>query len=581
MDITDARLAAFINTHALSAGYLNEAKKWFSKMVQTLSVHQKSAEGALIVGINGAQGSGKSTLSELMVLLFEQYGLSAVALSIDDFYYTRAERHQLAKRVHPLLQTRGVPGTHDIKLAVNVLTKLKTQQGNVAIPRFNKAQDDRCDASEWPVVSSVDIVVLEGWCLGAKPQQSDDLVTAINPLEQDGDPTGGWRQYVNQQLALHYPKLFDLIDQMIMLKAPDFDCIFEWRLEQEQKLEQKYVGLEDAQHHIMSREQVSNFTQHYQRITEQLLVKLPSEVDHLFVLDGARKIQDYYARDTEMNKPKQWLVFSDLDGSLLDHFDYNFEAARPMIEVLEKEDIPLILNTSKTLAELLLIRPEMNNKHPFIIENGAAVYIPVDYFDKAPTGCELRGDFWVKSFVAQRQHWQYLISQITDGYQGCFKLFLELNIKEIALLTGLDMADAKAASERQYGEPVVWRGSDKSRLQFIADLGQMGANVLIGGRFLHVSGQCDKGQALEWLVCQYQLQTAYLYKSIKTIAIGDSGNDVAMLEVADQSLIIRSPTHGPPLVNRTDRITTTEKEGPQGWYQGVKNLLAFIRKEGK
>ena len=142
MDITDARLTAFIKTHALSAGYLDEAKKWFSKMVQTLVLHQNGAEGAFVVGINGAQGSGKSTLSELMVLLFEQYGLSAVALSIDDFYYTRAERHQLAKRVHPLLQTRGVPGTHDIKLAVDVLTKLKAQQSNVAIPRFDKAHDD-------------------------------------------------------------------------------------------------------------------------------------------------------------------------------------------------------------------------------------------------------------------------------------------------------------------------------------------------------------------------------------------------------------------------------------------------------
>ena len=581
MDITDARLTAFIKTHALSAGYLDEAKKWFSKMVQTLALHQNGAEGAFVVGINGAQGSGKSTLSELMVLLFEQYGLSAVALSIDDFYYTRAERHQLAKRVHPLLQTRGVPGTHDIKLAVDVLTKLKAQQSNVAIPRFDKAHDDRCDAAEWPVVSNVDIVVLEGWCLGANPQRGDDLLTAINLLEQEGDPTAEWRQYVNQQLALHYTKLFDLIDQMIMLKAPDFDCVFNWRLEQEKKLEQHYVGREDEQDHIMNREQVSNFIQHYQRITEQLLIELPSQVDHLFVLDEARKIQHYYLRDTEMNSPEQWLVFSDLDGSLLDHFDYNFEAARPMIEALESDGIPLILNTSKTLAELLLIRPEMGNQHPFIIENGAAVYIPVDYFDKAPTGCELRGEFWVKSFVAQRQHWQYLISQITDGYQGCFKLFSELNVKEIALLTGLDLSDAKAAAERQYGEPVVWRGSDKARLQFITDLRQMGANVLIGGRFLHVSGQCDKGQALEWLACQYQLQTAYLYKSVKTVAIGDSGNDIAMLEVADQSLIIRSPTHDPPLIKRTEGVNMTEKEGPQGWYQGVKDLLTFIRKEGK
>lgn len=575
MDTTDARLAAFIKEKGLSSDYLAEAEKWFVTMLHALLVHQKSAEQALLIGINGAQGSGKSTLSELLVILFEQYGLKTVAVSLDDFYYTRAERRQLAKRVHPLLQTRGVPGTHDIKLAVDVITKLKSKQNHVAIPRFDKAQDDRFSEAEWPIASEVDIVILEGWCVGAKAQDEAALRLPVNELEQQNDATGEWRQYVNQQLTLHYPKLFSLIDRMVMLKAPDFECVFEWRLEQEDKLAQKYDG-KSEQYHIMSPVQIAHFIQHYQRITEQLLLDLPADVDYLYLLDKQRKVTAYKTQDQIMTGPEQWLVFSDLDGSLLDHYDYNFDAARPMIELLEKQGIPLILNTSKTLAELLLIRPAMQNRHPFIIENGAAVIIPIDYFDAAPIGCEEQDGFWVKPFVSDRAHWQQVISKISVRYSGCFKLFSELNIKEIAVLTGLDIASAKASSERQFGEPVVWRGDDQQRQQFIADLRQEGANVLVGGRFIHVSGQSDKGQALAWLACQYQFQTAYQRREIKTVAIGDSGNDIAMLEQADQALIIRSPIHAPPELKRTVGMQIVDDEGPKGWYQGVKDLLTLI-----
>jgi mannosyl-3-phosphoglycerate phosphatase family protein len=366
---------------------------------------------------------------------------------------------------------------------------------------------------------------------------------------------------------------------MVKLKAPEFECIFNRRLEQEEKLKLKYAERDDGQQ-IMSGEQISNFIQHYQRITEQLLISLPNEVDHLFVLNKTRKIEKYQPQGSATERPEQWLVFSDLDGSLLDHYDYGFEAARPMMEMLENKGIPLILNTSKTLAELLLIRPTMNNTHPFIIENGAAVYIPVDYFEETPIGCQLKGDFWVKSFVKTRAYWQQLIDKVSAGYLGCFKLFSELNTKEIALLTGLDIDDAKASSERQFGEPVIWRSDDEKRNKFVAELEQLGANVLMGGRFLHVSGECDKGTALAWLACQYKLQNGYRHKSIHTVAIGDSGNDIAMLELADQAVVIRSPTHVPPMLKRKEGLKVTDKTGPQGWYQGVKNLLTFIRKEG-
>jgi len=289
-------IRSFIEKHQLPSSYPLLVEKWFKPLADDLASQKKGMAETFVVGISGAQGSGKSTLAAILVHLFEsEYGLKALALSLDDFYYTRDERTQLAKTIHPLLQTRGVPGTHDLALATQVLKQLKFLEGICFVPRFNKLIDDRRPEAEWSqVLGEVDIVILEGWCLGAEPQHVDDLVSPVNDLESVEDVDCIWRNYVNQQLRDGYPDLFSYIDSWVMLKAPSFDCIYQWRLEQESKLRMSEgSGKSNAYNAmaIMSDNDIARFIMFFQRITEQQLLKLPEKVDYLFELNEQREIQ--------------------------------------------------------------------------------------------------------------------------------------------------------------------------------------------------------------------------------------------------------------------------------------------------
>ncbi|WP_394224156.1 kinase [Alteromonas gracilis] len=278
----------FLTTHQLPSSYAETAQKWFMPLCEQLLKHQNSANKPFIVGINGCQGSGKSTLTSFIEsFLSSVHGKRVVSLSIDDFYYDQTKRNALAIKVHPLLATRGVPGTHDIPLALNTLRNL--DKGNrTSLPRFNKATDNPFPTKQWPVItSSPDFIILEGWCVGASAQASVELKRPVNHLEEVEDPLGIWRSFVNTELAGDYQALFEKIDYRIMLKAPSFDCVYQWRLEQEHKLAQKSSGNDNG---IMSDEEVANFVQHYQRITEHALQHLPEKCDTVFYLDNKRTI---------------------------------------------------------------------------------------------------------------------------------------------------------------------------------------------------------------------------------------------------------------------------------------------------
>ncbi len=283
-------LSDFKSQHQLPESYIAEAQQWFFPLAESIVKKQKNDSKTYIVGINGAQGSGKSTLADLLVFLFkEKYQLNAVALSIDDFYFTRQQRLTLANTIHPLLATRGVPGTHDIKLAQEVIHSLCDEETTSFVPRFDKSIDDRApDNDIEPVSTKTDIIILEGWCLGAEAQPDSDLLQPVNELEKEEDPDGVWRRYVNQQLREVYPELFSLIDSWIMLKAPSFDCVYQWRLEQENKLRDSLMN--SVKNKIMDDNDIKQFIQYYQRITEHLLVTLPDKVDYLFELDENRKV---------------------------------------------------------------------------------------------------------------------------------------------------------------------------------------------------------------------------------------------------------------------------------------------------
>ena len=232
----------------------------------------------LLVSINGAQGTGKSTMTRFLKCIIEaESNCNVVELSLDDFYLTRKEREVLAEKIHPLLKTRGVPGTHDVGLLEHVLDKLLTQQ-SCKIPRFDKASDDRCETDACPVQEEpVDIILFEGWCNNSPAQSEQELIPAVNELEKKEDASGVWRSYVNEQLIDYQKRIFDQADMCLMLKANDFDSVYQWRSLQEQKLMASAFAA--GKQHVMNDVELKRFVQHFERISRHTLKHLPAVAD--------------------------------------------------------------------------------------------------------------------------------------------------------------------------------------------------------------------------------------------------------------------------------------------------------------
>ncbi|OEZ01663.1 MULTISPECIES: kinase [Stenotrophomonas] len=238
-----------------------------------------------VLAISGLQGSGKSTLAAQVVALAGQRGLRAATLSIDDFYLTRAQRQRLARQVHPLLLTRGPPGTHDLELAHATLDAIAARQP-VALPRFDKLADERMPASQWPhVEAALDLLVFEGWFLGTPAQAESELDPPLNALEREADADGRWRRWCNQALAEHYPALWQRCHRLWFLQPPDFSVVPRWRWQQEQNLQAAHPGRSS-----MSRAQLDRFVQYYERVSRQALRTLPERADRVVVLDEHRGI---------------------------------------------------------------------------------------------------------------------------------------------------------------------------------------------------------------------------------------------------------------------------------------------------
>jgi len=232
----------------------------------------------LLVSINGAQGTGKSTLTHFLKLIIESELNARVAtLSLDDFYHTRRQRQLLAEQVHPLLITRGVPGTHDADLIETVLEKFMSGKPCV-VPRFNKATDDRYDESEWSSCDrAVDVVLFEGWCNSSPVQNERQLEQTINELEANEDKQGVWRYYANDQLKSYHQRFYQYADLCLLLKAPDFEHVYQWRHLQEQKL--KAGTPEHLQHRVLDDAALRRFLLHYERISRHTLEHLPETAD--------------------------------------------------------------------------------------------------------------------------------------------------------------------------------------------------------------------------------------------------------------------------------------------------------------
>lgn len=249
---------------------------------------RREAGRAIVVGVNGGQGGGKTTLCRFLEqCLLPEAGLTAVTVSLDDFYLPKAERAALAKSVHPLFATRGVPGTHDAAAIKDVLTALKAGKP-VVMPVFDKARDDRAPEAEWRRAAvAPDVILFEGWCVGAAPQSDAALTAPVNALERDEDANGVWRRYANERLGADYAEVFELIDRLVMLRAPEMETILENRREQERKLREARPSGEG----VMDDAAVARFVQFYERLTRHMLAGMPARADAVYDLAELRRMQ--------------------------------------------------------------------------------------------------------------------------------------------------------------------------------------------------------------------------------------------------------------------------------------------------
>ena len=271
------------------------------------------------------------------------------------------------------------------------------------------------------------------------------------------------------------------------------------------------------------------------------------------------------------------LVFSDMDGCLLDHFSYSYESAKPALEKLKELTVPLILTSSKTFAELAALSAELDLGTPFIVENGAGVIIPDGYFSVMPDGLIESGGQWLKTFGPGRAEIINKLHQVRYAGGFSFQGFADMSNSEVAACTGLSEQQSALARERQFTEPILWQDSEARWQDFVMHISEQGLCSIRGGRFIHITGGGDKGQALIWLRSCYHQE----YDSEPLVmALGDSENDVGMLAQADFPVVVRSPVHAPPPVAGRDDILVTDKMGPEGWNLAVLDRLRFYSDTG-
>lgn len=256
------------------------------------------------------------------------------------------------------------------------------------------------------------------------------------------------------------------------------------------------------------------------------------------------------------------IVITDLDGSLLDHNTYLYDKALPALGHLKKLNIPLILNSSKTAAEMIVIRQQLDNHDPFVVENGAGIYVPAKTNNK-------HNSYEIIKFSQGRESILNVLHQLREKFALQFTGFDDMSIETIISLTGLTKEQAILAKKRDFTEPLLWQDNASQWDLFCTKLAQAGLTAVKGGRFISVSGKVDKGQALNWLRDYYQQQFTV---TPVVIALGDSENDRQMLENADYAVLIRSSAHDLPDINSINLIVS-DKTGPEGWNNSLNDLL--------
>ncbi len=274
----------FKNKEKMIKSFLIPISFWIAKKVEK--------KKPFILGLSGGQGSGKTTISSIISIILSKYfKLNVFKISIDDFYKTRKKRLELSKKVHPLLMVRGVPGTHDINIMLDFFKRIKEKKfKSIKLPRFNKATDDRYNKKLWySVKRRPDVIIFEGWCVGAKAEQNYSLKTPINSLEKLKDQKQIWRRFVNKQLKSKYKKLYDQLNCLLFIKAKNFSLLRYWRIKQEKKLSLKSKRSNKLK--IMSDKEIINFMQTYQRITQNMFKSVPKYASIILNLNSNQQIK--------------------------------------------------------------------------------------------------------------------------------------------------------------------------------------------------------------------------------------------------------------------------------------------------
>jgi len=292
-----ADLDVFIKKEKIQADFESAFKSIYLPLAKWIA--NKHSNEPVIIGINGAQGSGKSTLSKLLAMLLQNiFRKNVLLLSIDDLYLSQNQRLSLANKIHPLFKIRGVPGTHNVNLGGHILNSIKSsKKEKIKLPVFDKATDDLVEEEKWPLIKdNIDILLFEGWCVGARPQSDKSLCMAVNELEEKFDADRIWRNYINQQLTKQYKKLFSYIDYLIMLEVPNMDSVYEWRRLQESKLRKQNRELKNTKNKIMTDKELAQFLMHFERITRSCLNEMPQRADILLKINQAHQVESVQLR---------------------------------------------------------------------------------------------------------------------------------------------------------------------------------------------------------------------------------------------------------------------------------------------
>ena len=282
-----------IKKYAFSIGIKKVGRDYLKNIVipLTIDLFDKRKHGTFKFYISGGQGSGKSTIAKFIKFYLEKYfNASVVSFSLDDIYLSKKSRLRLSKKVHPLLITRGVPGTHDVKEGIKIIRSLVSNNNHMTVlPKFSKLDDDIATKDNWITFNGTpDFIIFDGWCVGAEAQSEKNWKSPINKLEKKHDKDGKWSRWVNKQLAECYQELFNTFDLSIYIQSKSFDQIIKNRWEQE-KSNLSIAGKNVKTEHLKSLNDVYNFTMHFERITKEMESYMPIKSDILLMRHNKTK----------------------------------------------------------------------------------------------------------------------------------------------------------------------------------------------------------------------------------------------------------------------------------------------------